>query len=277
MRHHLLDDLRKSLAVLAPQSGPHTQDGGRLFSFGDQAVDDVLGGGLRRGALHEFCATSPVDAAAPLGLVLGLAARAAAGRPVLLIRQRYLDLEHGHVHGPGLLELGLDPRHFILLRTQTVDDALRAATDAARCAGLGAVVIMLARKQMREWLSLSRKFALFAKESGVAVLLLDQLARAEASAALTRWQIATAPSLALAGHAPGYFRCVAKLTRDRAGMAPRLWHLEWNRDELSFNIYSRITHQQSSGQPLGQALPRPVVPAAANRPSDGVGEERKAG
>jgi protein ImuA len=271
MRHHLLDDLRKSLAVLAPQSGAHTQDSGRLISFGDQAVDDVLGGGLRRGALHEFSATSPVDAAAPLGLVLGLAARAAVGRPVLLIRQRYLDLEHGHVHGPGLLELGLDPRHFILLRTQTVDDALRATTDAARCAGLGAVVIMLARKQMREWLSLSRKFSLFAKESGVAVLLLDQLARAEASAALTRWQIGAAPSLALAGHAPGHFRCVATLTRDRAGMAPRLWNLEWNRDELSFNIYSRVTVQQTSGQ----ALPRPVVPAAANGSHDV--EERKVG
>ncbi len=262
MRHHMLDHLRKSLDALGPQG---TRDKGRVFSFGAAEVDAVLDGGLRRGALHEFAAASPVDAAAPLGLVLGLSQRAALGRPVLLIRQRYLDFEYGHVHGPGLVEMGLDPRHFILLRTQTVDEALRAATDAARCAGLGAVVIMLARKHARDWLGLSRKFQLFAKESGVVVLLLDQLARVEASAAMTRWQIGAAPSRALEGHAPGYFRCVAKLTRDRAGVAPRLWHLEWNREQLAFNLCTRTA----------PAIPRPVVTAAGI--GTGEGDLRKAG
>ena len=64
-----------------PRGGPC------LFSFGCDAVDTRLGGGLARGALHEFCAAEVDDHSAVSGFTLMLAACASDAKPILWLRE----------------------------------------------------------------------------------------------------------------------------------------------------------------------------------------------
>lgn len=68
----MLDELRQHLARLQKPAG--LVDGPATLPFGVPAVDEVLGGGLARGALHEIAALSEAHLPAATGFTLGLAA-----------------------------------------------------------------------------------------------------------------------------------------------------------------------------------------------------------
>jgi hypothetical protein len=105
------------------------------------ALDEALHGGLARAALHEFHAVEAADSAAAGGMVLALARRAAERRPIVLVRQDFLDLETGALHPAGLPELGLDPSRLVVVRVRDVAGLLQAGVEAARCPALGAVKV----------------------------------------------------------------------------------------------------------------------------------------
>lgn len=218
-------------------------------------MDQVLGGGLERGAVHEIYATGPQDLSSAAGFTTCLAIRAAGRRPVVWIRQDFLDVEAGSLHAPGLAELGLDPSGLVLVRAHDMTALMRAARDSARCNALGVVVI-------EPWaeapdLTASRRLSLAAEESGVTTLLILSGIPVP-SAAQTRWTVQPARSQALEASAPGSPAFLATLQRHRGGAAGLEWRVEWDRDSKCFKDGSARRH--------APPLSRPVVSVPAVRP-----------
>ena len=177
-------ELRHSLARygLPPDRPP--------VALGHAVADAVLGGGLRPGALHEIFSSGWSAG----GFAAALAMRVAGNNPLFWVRPDYEALEYGAVSPHGLLELGGDPKALILVRTRGAADALSAASDILACPHAGAVLLQIAGLPKCLDLVASRRLAFAAGESGVTVLLLREGADAAPSAALTRWQVRSAPS-----------------------------------------------------------------------------------
>ena len=199
-------ELRHSLARygLPPERVP--------VATGHPQADAVLGGGLRPGSLNEIFAQGWSAG----GFAALLALRMAGRKSFFWVRPDYEAMEYGAVSPNGLLELGGHPQALILIRTRNAADALAAANDILACSHVGALLLEIEGMPKCLDLVASRRLSLAAAESGVTVLLLRNGALPAPSAALTRWQVASAPSQ----------RCDedwgnpvfdAQLTRHRAG------------------------------------------------------------
>lgn len=261
-----LPDLRRHLAEAALRSGPAAA--GRV-SFGLPALDEPLGGGLARAALHEIQAPGTADLAAATGFALGLALRAAGERAILWARQDIVEAEAGRPHAPGLVELGLDPDRLLLVRARDPGGVLRAGAEAARCSALGAVLIEFWGEPRVFDLTASRRLALAAESSGVTTLLLRAAASPAPNAARTRWQVTPQPSRALEANAPGAPAFNIRLLRHRGGLGEREWRVEWNRDRRSFQdspVFVR-SEQQAPRTAHGPPLSRPLVSLPGDRPA----------
>ncbi|MEO7054010.1 MAG: DNA repair protein [Rhizomicrobium sp.] len=218
-----LADLRHFLAHYAlPPDRPS-------IPLGLPETDAVLGGGLRRGAVHEVFAG---DWAAG-GFAACLAIRAAGKKPLFWIRPDYEALEYGALSATGLLELGGDPRNLFLLRAPDAADGLSAAADILACPHVGAVVLELCGAPRSLDLVASRRLALLAEENGVTLFVLREGAAPEPSAATTRWQV---KSLASDPHDDdwGSPRFHARLTRHRLGGLGD-FTLEWDSENGIFH------------------------------------------
>src|ERR1700742_1368547 len=106
-----MDKLARLRAALAK---PMAEKSARV-PLGHEAADACLKGGLERGACHEVFA-HPGHEGAATAFAAGLVARVAGKKPILWIRQDFSGLEFGELAATGLLELGLDPMRFLLLR-----------------------------------------------------------------------------------------------------------------------------------------------------------------
>lgn len=255
--------LRQSLALagLARELAPVER-----VAFGTPSLDEPLGGGLARAALHEIYAPAAADLAAATGFAAALALKAAGGRPLLWARQDFLDAETGALHPPGLSELGLDPAQVLLVRARDGEGVLRAGAEAARCPALGAVVIEPWGEPRQFDLTASRRLFLAAEASGVMTLLLRVAAAPEPSAAGTRWQVGALPSRPREAGAPGDPAFRVRLLRHRSGLAEREWRVEWNRDRRAFQDWSREDGDRRDAAPLSRplvSLPGERAPAAA--------------
>ena len=273
-----LTDLRRHLAEMALRGAPAAVG---QVSFGAPALDVALGGGIARAALHEVYAPATADLAAATGFAVGLAIRAAAGRPILWVRQDVVDAETGRLHPPGLTELGLDPARVLLVRARDAEGVLRAGAEAARCPALGAVLIEPWGTPRRLDLTASRRLALAAEGSGATTLLLRAAVAPQPSAASTRWQVASLPSRALEANAPGAPAFSLRLLRHRGGLGEYEWRVEWSRDRQSFqesDVRSDVRNRQAAAgrdettlqpraSPDATPLSRPVVPFPADRPA----------
>lgn len=266
-----LTALRQSLALagLARELSPVER-----VAFGAPSLDEPLGGGIARAALHEVYASAGADLAAATGFAAALALRAAGSRPVLWVRQDFLDAEAGRLHPPGLAELGLDPAQILLVRVRDGEGALRAGAEAARCAALGATLIEPWGAPRQFDLTASRRLALAAETSGVLTLLLRVAAQPEPSAASTRWQVRALPSRAREAQAPGDPAFGLRLLRHRGGLGEREWRVEWNRDERCFR--DRIGSEGGSKNGAGYAAPlsRPLVSLSGERALASAGLRR---
>jgi protein ImuA len=199
--------------------------------LGFAEADGALNGGLVRGALHEVFAVGGHEATAT-GFAAGLAARVANGKPILWIRQDFAGLEFGEIAATGLLELGIDPSRFLVLRVAHAEDALRAASDALTCASLGAVVIEVVGEHKVLDLKASRRLTLGAAETNVTAFLLRFNAVPDASSAETRWSIRAARSNPQDENW-GMPRFEAELMRNRRGRTGH-WVMEWCCDNAIF-------------------------------------------
>ena len=179
-----LAELRHSLARygLPPDRAP--------IPLGHPQADAVLGGGLRPGSVHEVFAQGWCAG----GFAALLALLAAGKKTLFWVRPDYEAMEYGALSPNGLLELGGEPAQLIQVRTRNASDALSAANDILACPHAGAVLLEMEGMPKCLDLVASRRLALAAGESGVTVFCLRNSARAEPSAALTRWQVTSAPS-----------------------------------------------------------------------------------
>lgn len=253
MPSQTLARLRRTIAAM--QTGGASQKSAQpTFGFGLPALDSWLGGGLAGGVLHEIYAKRQSDAVAAAGFGLGLAMRAADERPLVWARQDLVDVETGRLYGDGIAAFGLDPGRLIVVRARDPTAALRAAGEAVRCCALGAALVEIWGEPRTLDLTASRRLALSAAASGVTLVMIRFQAEPAPSSAATRWCVAAAASTPLEANAPGRPAFEAALLRHRAGLGPRTWRLEWDRDSLSF---------------APPALPRPVVPVPAGRPAAG--------
>ncbi len=201
-----------------------------LFALGCGTLDARIGGGLARGALHEATAG---EAAGANGFALMLALRAAdAGKPLLFVRSDRTARGSGALYGPGLAELGIDPARLILVHAADETAALQAAADIIGCMGIGAAIVEAGAAKKLD-LTASRKLALAAQSSGVAVFIVREGEARFASAASTRWAVSPAPSVHEEG-APGRTMLRVELIRHRGGVAPFETLLEWDRDRQAF-------------------------------------------
>ena len=260
------------------------------FTFGIDAVDGALNGGLARGRLHEIYASGAengardgaehgapsvakdpdqdrtADAASACGFAAMLAIRAClAGDAIFWLRHERAARLGGVLQAQGLIALGLDPAKIICVMAPDTDALLRAAVDAVRCGGLGAVVVEGWGAMPRLDLTASRRLKLAAETSGVTLLLLRIDAVPVTSAAETRWSVKAAPSSALAANAPGRPAFDIALLRRRAGPAGLATRLEWNRDQLSFQSPWDGTLSPAQPAHAPEALPRFVVSSSGDR------------
>ncbi len=246
--------MRLDSSLLPPQPEAPAPSG--LVRLGEAWLDEALAGGLRADGLHEFHAAAAADVGAALGFAL-LVAQLRQGldeRPLIWARQ---DDAPGTPYGPGLAELGIDPAMVTLLMLEDGKALLRAGLDCVRDGAAGAVLLELHGPQPLLDLTATRRLALAGAHSATMVLIARSAAPPAPSAAHTRWQIAAAPSQALAAAAPGHPAFALTLLRRRGGGEGLTITLEWNRDTISFQERASFRERASFHErsPLPGALP----------------------
>jgi len=186
--------------------------------------------------VHEVYAAEPDDAAAAIGFAMALASvlTKEGQRSVLWLRSRRAMRLGGVLQAQGWAELGGVPGMALLGVVPDETALLRAAVDALRCPALSMVVAESCGTMRELDLTTSRRLALTAEKSGVPLLLLRLGAKPVPSAAQTRWQVTSAPSKALASHAPGAPVFDITLLRQKSGPCGMNWRLEWDRDRRIF-------------------------------------------
>jgi protein ImuA len=214
-RAGVLGALRARVAAIETSSKP-----GRVLPLGDPRLDlNLPGGGLPLGRWHELLGQGleAEDPAAVTGFAARLAAALSAGGGETVWVLRREDL-----YAPGLVGLGLDPARLLFVTVRRDADALAAAEDALRAAGIAAVAAEVEALD----LVAGRRLQLACERTGATGLILRRrralqagtkapMDRAEATAAATRWRIAPAPSQP---EQPGF-----------TGLGPPRWRVELER------------------------------------------------
>jgi protein ImuA len=231
---------------------------------GAAPADAWLTEGLAPAQLHEIYAVEGEDGASGAGFAIALAL-AAGTLPLLWLRTEAGEQAQGRLHASGLGELGLPADSLLLVVVADESALLRAAADAARCGGLGMVLVESVGRMPGLDLTATRRLMLAAEASGVTVLSLRIGAAPVASAAATRWGIAAVPSTALdqgmGEGAPGLPAFDVECLRRRGGPAGQRWRVEWDRDAKSF----RDAPLSGAGLPLAPDRAAARHPAASVR------------
>lgn len=238
-----------------------------LFSLGAPSLDAALKGGLAQAAVHEVLA-DPAHPATATGFCLALALRVCGSsvrpgrenpgtarlqpgpddgdRYVIWIRQEATVVEAGHLYGPGLAALGLDPARLLLAHLRTPVDVLRAGLEAARCQAVAAVILETMDRGAKIDLTATRRLKLAAEKLGVTVFLLRTSGATVAGGVETRWRIGPARA---ASDLPCFD---LRLLRHRAGLPEMRWQVEWDHERRAF----------AAATPLSE----PLVPLPQRRP-----------
>jgi len=244
--------------VLRTLSSPAEPHGNRRWASGIASLDEALAGGIAYGRVHEIYAAEVDDGAAAAGFALSLTTGMAGRlRTVVWLRSGKSARMGGVLQANGWAELGGTPGHVVFGVVCDPVMLLRTAVDALRCRSLGAVIVEGWGRMAELDLTASRRLSLAAEKSGVPLFLLRSDAAPVPSAAQTRWQVASAPSRALPGNAPGRPTFDITLLRQRSGPCGLEWRLEWDRDQCQFR-------EAQFGE---STLSGAVVPVPARRPA----------
>lgn len=250
-----------------PEPFPASPSAGCL-PLGIPHADAWLGGGVRVDGLHEFHGATSDDGIATLGfaLLLGWRKKEREGaRALLWLRVADGSARHPLPYGPGLVELGVDPKAVRLLCLPDAKAVLRASLDAVRDGGAASVLIELHGRQKLLDLTATRRLALAAAETDTMALIVRSNAEPSPSAAHTRWRVSSAPSRALEVNAPGMPAFALSLLRQKGGRDGLTLIVEWDRDTASFRA-------RDAGVDIGDAsLPRSVPAVDACRAGSDAG------
>lgn len=184
---------------------------------GVAGIDAALpGGGFARGALHAVGAVEGRDAdGAVASFTAALAGLLAGPRAVLWLGRR------ADLYAPGLAAMGLGPERLLVAVVPKSRTLLWAMETALGCPAIGAVVGEADEVDLTE----GRRLQLAASAGGAAALLIGAEG---AAAAVTSWQVASAPSPASEG-LPGLGRprWALHLARCKGAAAGGRWLVEW--------------------------------------------------
>ncbi len=242
--------------------------------FGIPDIDSALGGGLTPGALHDFYTQQTADSGSLSGFLACMAQSLnRSSKPVVWVRQTAADFEAGQLYPHGLKELGLEPNCLILVRARKAIHMLSAALEAVRCPSLGCVIVEAWGAPRELDLTATRRLALAAEQSGVTPLFLRAASDVQPSAAVTRWQVRSAPSRApshkTASKTPssalGHPTFDLTLTRNKAGTYGQSWRVEWHHDLGQFQPITKHTEHQHKRSASDQPLSGSVVSLPTRR------------
>jgi protein ImuA len=215
--------LRQAVASLSNHTG-FSEDPGSL-ALGVPAIDAALGGGLARAGLHEIAPAGPAHLGAAAGFAFAISALAVAqeraGRPALVIQTDYGALEAGALYGPGLDCLGLPMARVIVLRVPRPIDVLWAFEETLKSRGVAIVIAELPEAGGAADLTATQRLTIAARSGGGLGLLLRQKSSPLATAAMTRWQVAAAPSTPDQYGGLGRTAFDLSLTRNKRGRCGR--------------------------------------------------------
>ena len=224
----------------------------RPLALGVPGIDTALGGGLARAALHELSA-APLHLGAAAGFALtlsALSARAEKAKQILWIATDFGMLETGALYGPGLDLIGLPAERLLVAHVAKPVDALFAMEEALKCRALSCVIVEMTEDAD---LTATRRLSLAAREGGALGLLLRHKATAAPSAAMTRWQVAAAPSQPDEFGGLGRTAFALTLTRNRHGICGA-WTIAWDHHEHAFSALSLGVAEAASDRPDREPL-----------------------
>lgn len=240
-----VESLRATIARLEGGRAPAER-----LPLGVKAIDAVLNGGLKRGAVHDFVAETFLDQAAACAFALFIGEKT-QGKPIVWLGADRSASETGQLYGHGLIAHGVDPARIIFVQAPTARDLLWAAEEALRTQGVGLILIEAWSVLKSLDLSSARRLCLAAEEGGALGVFLRDSNGLDPPFA-TRWSIAAAPSPPEPGGVPGRACLDLSLVRNRLGPTGR-WRILWNHESRSFSDAGRVL------PPLSQ----PVVSAPA--------------
>lgn len=197
-------------------------------------MDETLGGGLARAAIHELLPKSVQDLGAAAGFAFGLAARAQeANAHTLYIQHDFTSAETGRPYLPGLRLSGFDTSSLIYLHVPRAEDVLWAMNEALKCRGFSAVIAEFPAHTRVLDLTATRRLALAAQEGLGLGLILRHAAAIEPNAATTRWLVSSAPSSTDQFGGIGVPAFNLDLVKNRFGTSGQ-WQVEWHAHDRSF-------------------------------------------
>src|SRR5258706_4413393 len=229
-----------------------------LRPLGLPAIDSVLAGGFAVGALHELAPVAPHHLGAAMGFALAVAtlnaAGNASGRKALWIQTDFAGLEGGAPYGPGLDLFGLAMERILVLSVARPIDALWAAEEALKSRALLAVVAELPQQGAAADLTATRRLSLAARAGGGLGLLIRHQRTPLPSPAMTRWEVAGAPTTPDRFGGMGRTAFDLSLQRNRRGPCGRFI--------VSWDHVARVF--------IPQALPLGLAAAAHDRSHDAL-------
>jgi protein ImuA len=216
------------------------------------SIDDRLPrGGLALGRLHRVAAAGGGGAAA------GAAATGFAARLLARLQRRGPVLwctTGDDLYPPALAALGLAPDRLILVRPRDEKGVLAVVEEALRTPGFGAVLA----EAVRADLLAERRLQLACETRGTTALLLQREllvprpGRTAASAAVTRWAVAPAPSGGTTAWV-GPVRWELALTHCRGG-APGRWIVETKDGTDRLAVVAELADHAAEADHAGERL-----------------------
>jgi protein ImuA len=251
-----LNHLRERISVLEQKFSTQSSSKDEIISLGLPDVDKALPeGGLSVRGLHELEGVSPYETTPTAGATefaawllrrSGLNRR--QSRPVLWIRRRGGRFD-SRPYAPGLLPF-FDPSRLLLIEPESEEQVLWSMEEGLRSGALAAVLGEVKGAD----LTATRRLQLAAEASATPALLLRLPGALRTSAALTRWQISSAPSRSTPGLkdiAGPRLRLSLRRARGRIEDHERSWIMEWRHEKGDFAVVP-----QTVDRPRGQDRPQ---------------------
>lgn len=214
----------------------------KRWCFGIDEIDWRLPDGvLNFAGVHEIKPSHYSDIGAALGFTLRLIVRrlcVGSQGAVLWCGLERESHEIGMLHGPGLLQCGLDPSRLMIVQAAKGRDVLWAMEEGLKANTLAAVVGLLPTAD----LTAARRLALAAQRGATPCLAITHHKTATMGVCLTRWRIARTQSgpHPFVAFSPGNPRWCVTLERVRHGGGGRSWVLEWCNDAYCFRLAATL-------------------------------------
>lgn len=148
------------------------------------------------GVLQELHASSTSNLPTADGLAFAMARGMTTPTRKAIMHLQLLQDDHeiGMPYGPGVIRMGLDLDHVVMVRTRKIEDLLWAAEEAAACKAVAAVVMVGCKAHKALDFTATRRLSMRAADKGCGIMLVSSGKPLPASAASLRWDIAPAPS-----------------------------------------------------------------------------------